>query len=441
MSEGDLSSNLYSFWKRLSSRRYSPSPMWGTYPAQEPMVQHARALFHAQETKDLQLLVTRKVEDLRHFDVAGMERAVAILMYGRSGSQLLASYLDGHDDVIMLPPSGDERPYQFFDRYRSLSLHDKLIAYPVFSTNFLKGDSPTAPAHYYAAVNALLNVYGNRSLEFLESRRAFFQFLHVAYRVALGRRPASPRPLIVWAQHFMNDQLARYLVEDFPQARFIHTVRDPITSFSRLFDRWFTGMDRGFLSAAYVTSHLTRADIAHLGMETRTRAIRFEDLHSSLEKTMRAVADWLGLTFQSSLLNSTLNGVPWTVQRGTISWSGVRPEQAIRDSRNISFTDRGLLFAVLNEDFVAWKYACPTIFRCALVRILTFMLVFLIPMKMEIIGAYTLIKTAPFLRRKAFRYAINGLIQIFICRVAIMSLMAVELFRRLIFGKKALQLL
>ena len=417
--------------------------MWGTYPEQEPMVEHARALFHAEKAKDLQFLATRKIEDIRHFDVAGMERAVAICMYGRSGSQLLASYLDGHNDLIMLPTNGGERIYQFFDRYRSLSLHDKLIAYPVFATHFFDGDFPIAPAHYYAAVNALFNVYGNRSLEFLESRRAFFQLLHVVYCVALGRRPASPRPVIVWALHFLNDQLARHFVEDFPQARFIHTVRDPITSFSRLFDRWFrdVGHQRGFLSAGYVTSHLTRADIAHPGMESRTRAIRFEDLHSSLEKTMRTVADWLGLTFQSSLLDSTLNGVPWTVQRGTISWSGVRPEQAIRDSRNISFTDRGLLFVVLNEDFVAWNYPCPTIFKYPLVRVLTFMLVLLIPMKMEMIEVYTLIKTLPSLRRKAFRYAINGLVQIFICRVAIMSLMAVELFRRLIFGKRVLELL
>src|SRR5690349_1519181 len=103
MSEADLSSNLYRFWKRLTSTRYSPSPMWGTYPEQEAMVKHARALFQAEELKDLQFLVTKKIEDIRRFDVAGMERAVAICMYGRSGSQLLASYLDGHDEIVMLP--------------------------------------------------------------------------------------------------------------------------------------------------------------------------------------------------------------------------------------------------------------------------------------------------------------------------------------------------
>ena len=41
--------------------------------------------------------------------------------------------------------------------------------------------------------------------EFLESRRAFFLFVHIAYELALGRRPASSHPLIVHAQHGMDD--------------------------------------------------------------------------------------------------------------------------------------------------------------------------------------------------------------------------------------------
>src|SRR6185437_13874002 len=187
------------------------------------------------------------------------------------------------------------------------------------------------------------------------------------YHLALGRRPLSSRPLIVYAQHSWNDQLAKQFVEDFPQAQFIHTVRDPITTCGRIFDRWLTG--RGFSSPRYVISHLIRADIPHTGMESRTRAIRFEDLHLDLERTMRAVADWLDLPYRSSMLDSTFNGVTWVVERGTMSWSGINPMQAVRDAKNISFTDSGLLFAVFNEDFVTWDYPCPNIYKHAVVRV------------------------------------------------------------------------
>jgi hypothetical protein len=421
--------------------------MRGIFPAQEPMLQHARALLRTEEAKGLQSLVASKIGDIRHFDVAGMDRAVAIIACGRSGADLVASYLDGHVDVIGLPPLHGDRIYQFFERYQSLSLHDKLICYPVFSadsfySDFFQGTFPIAAADYYSTVKALFEVYRNWPPEFLESRRAFFQFLHVVYCVALGRRPASPHPLIVYPQHAWNDQLARRFVEDFPQARFVHTVRDPIPNCGRSFDYRFnvSGGPERFLTAAYVIWNLTQRDRPHRGMESRTLAIRFEDLHLHLEKTMRALADCLGLLYRSSLLDSTFNGVPWVVMRGTSSWSGARPEQAVRDSRNISFTDKGLLFALLNEGFVAWDYPCPKIFKHALVRVLTCVLVLLIPMKMEVIAARGFIKELPSLRSGGFRYAIKGLVQILICRLTIMSIVAVELCRRIAFGKKVTRL-
>jgi hypothetical protein len=248
--------------------------------------------------------------------------------------------------------------------------------------------------------------------------------------------------LIVYAQHFVDDQLARRFCEDFPQAHFIHMVRDPITNCGRLFDFWYKekpwGADRNFLTAGRVLSHLTRADIPHSGMESCTRTIRFEDLHSHQEKTIRSVADWLGLSFRSSLLDSTFNGVPWVVKREAASWSGSRQAQSIRDLRNLSFTDRGLLFAVLNEDFVAWHYPCPDIFKYALVRVFTCMVILLIPMKIEIISVRNLVKLHPLLRHGGFRQTIHEVAQSLLCRIAIMSLLAVELYRRLIYGRKVL---
>jgi hypothetical protein len=413
----------------------------GTFPAQDQMLQHARGLCRAEEAKDLRSLVASMTENIRHFDLAGMHRAVAICALGSSGSTLLASYLDGHDDVIMLPVVIGDRIYHFFERYHSLSLRDKLVCYRVFSEDFFYYSLPAA--NYYAAVNAFFEVYGNSSLDFLESRRGFFLVLHVVYCVAARRLPANHRPLMVYAQHAWDDQLARRFIEDFPQGRFIHTVRDPITNCSRWFDYRFASSPspiERFLSAGYVIYSLTRRDIPHTGMVTRTLTIRFEDLHLHLEKTMRATADWLGLPYRSSLLESTFNGVPWVVRRGTISWSGARPEQAVRDSRNLSFADQCLLFAVLNEDFVTWNYPCPNIFKHAAVRLVTSMFLLLIPMKMELKSVRTLIGELWSMRRGRFKYAINSLVRLFICRLCIMSFVAIELCRRLAFRKKVLQI-
>jgi hypothetical protein len=441
---GQLSGAFRRFRRQLSpgNAQSSLSATWGQ--AQEPLLQRVRAFFRAEETKDSHSLAASKIEDIRHYDIAGMERVAAICRWGSSGSLLLASYLDGHDDVITLPGNLSGAIYPFFDYYQSLSLHDKLLAYPFVSIDgydhsqyFFQGEHGVAAADYYAAVKALFEVHGNRPREFLESRRAFFQFLHIVYNVALGRRPVSPHPLIVYAQALANDHLARYLVEDFPQARFIHTVRDPISNCGRLFEHDLK--PHGSLAAVYVIARLVIWDKPHSGMASRTRAIRFEDLHLHLEETMAAVAAWLGIPYQPSLLESTINGheFVWRPRTGT-AWSGVRPQKAVRDSRNVSFTDRGLLFAVLHEDFVAWDYTEPKIFRHALVRVLTCMLVLLIPMKIEIITARMVLKLLP---SRRFGYAIKGLLRVCIGRVAIMSLLAVDLYRRLVVGKQVLELL
>jgi len=125
--------------------------MRGPFPAQEPLRRYAHAIFRAEKAKGFQSLVASKTEDIRYFDIAAIERAVAICGLGRSGQLLLASYLDGHDDVITLPTLRADRIYQFFERYWSLSLHDKLIVYPVFAkldffSDFFQGDFPIAAA-------------------------------------------------------------------------------------------------------------------------------------------------------------------------------------------------------------------------------------------------------------------------------------------------------
>jgi hypothetical protein len=186
--------------------------------------------------------------------------------------------------------------------------------------------------------------------------------------------------------------------------------------------------------------NITQRDIPHHGMESCSLAVRFEDLHLQLEKTMRAVADYLGLSYRSSLLESTFNGNAWMVARKGLSWSGARPEQAARDLQYISFTDKCLLFALLNECFVRWGYPCPKVFKHSLVRGLTCVLVVLIPTKMEIVAVRAFIAGILSPRRLGFRYAIKGLFQILICRLTIVSIVAVDMCRRLLFRRRAARL-
>ncbi len=406
----------------------------------EEILLRCGALFRAEQSQDLGGVIAEKLEDLRNYDILAMDRVVAILSWGRSGSVLLASYLDGHDDVMTLPELCGWKLYEFFDRFRSLSLREKLIAYPVYDPTYVRfftGHFAISRAQYYAAVQAILQFYEQWPPEFLESRKAFFLFVHLAYHLALGKRRASAHPLIVHALHAWSDAGASYLVEDFSEAKFVHAVRDPISScdgmFSFIFGPLAANFPRTYTRAPYdALCCLVNTDRPHHGMESRTRAIRFEDLHRDTDGTMHNLCDWLGIPYQPMLLNSTFNGNPWVVKRDGEAWSGPRMEQTQRNSKNLSRKDRALLFALFYENFVDWNYPCPKLFRHAIVRWIVFFSLFLVPTKMEIVAARATLKRRflPSALQGDIWRAVLSLLGIAYCRMAIVLLVARGFGRR-----------
>jgi Sulfotransferase family len=405
----------------------------------EEILLRANTLFRAEQSLDLRENIAEKIQELRHYDILGMDRVAAILMLGRSGSLLLASYFDGHEDVIMLAEDRSQLLYQFFERYQSLSWGDRLLGYAAFDTvypRFFDGDFGISRVEYYAAVQAILEFYAGWPLEFLESRRAFFIFIHIAYTVALGRRPVSARPMIVYAQHVWDNGLASQLVEDFPQAKFIHTIRDPISSCDGVFHYHLQFVERHIQLPFTAVFLLTAGDRPHLGMESRTWTVRFEDLHSDLSETMRALSDWLGLPFRPILVDSTFNGIRWVVTRDGETWSGARLEQAQRHSWDLSRKDRALLFALFYENFIAWNYPCPRALRRPTVRYAVALSLFLVPFKMEVTAARAVFQrlTLPLVRNGNLWRAMKSLLAIGFCRLKIIRLSVSLLFRRRAYG-------
>lgn len=422
----------------------------------EEVLRQANSLFREEQSRDLRSAIAQKLEDLRHYDVLRMDRVLAICCWGRSGSLLLASYLDGHEDVVALPGLYGRYIFQFFDRHSSLSLREKLLAYPAIHqpyTPFFEGDLAISSRQYYATVQAILELYKTVSPEILGSRRAFFIFLHVAYHLALGRPPVNSRSLIVYQQHDWNTKLAENLVADFPLAKFAHSVRDPISVFCRGFNHTFS-LDPDLSPQAPPDAAESRSpwfrpfspltpwldpylyvmnkDLPHQGMESRTRAVRFEDLHRDIAGTMRAVSDWLGLSWRPSLIESTFNGNPWVVTSDRQTLSGQHQEQTQRRSTNVSPADRALLFALFYENFAGWGYPCRKIFGNPLVRCAVFLPLLLLPMKTEIITARALFarRILPSLRRGDIFTATQSILRILFSRLMMISLLMAEFARR-----------
>lgn len=100
-------------------------------------------------------------------------------------------------------------------------------------------------------------------------------------------------------------------------------------------------------------------DRPHRGMESRTRAIRFEDMHLAPEVMMRGLADWIGIPYHPCLLESTWNGAPYVIEIRGVSWCGPNPVNVKHRWKNLNPADRLLIFALLHDNFVAWNYPSP----------------------------------------------------------------------------------
>lgn len=398
----------------------------------------AERLFRAEQFKDLQSLIADKIRDLQHYDVPAMDRVLAILPWGRSGSVLLASYLDGHEDVLTLPEVRGWWLREFYQRHRSWALRDKLIAYPFYRTeytHFFEGDFTISPTEYYAAVQAIIETFEQWPAQFLGSWRAFFLFVHIAYHLALGRRPASSNPLVVYAQHNWDAAFANELVADFPRAKFIHTVRDPVSTCDGSFHFLLSELANRYIQLPYgVLYFLCRTDRPQTGVEGRTRAVRFEDLHGRTAHTVRQLASWVGLSDRPSLLESTFNGIPYVVTSDGVTWTGPRVEQLQRRSRYLSTNDRAVLFALLYEDFAAWNYPCPAIFRYFPVRLLVALALLLVPTKMERVGAREIFKKRllPSVRQGKMAVAVKCVLGIGMVRAKVMSVVSSVVVTRLL---------
>jgi hypothetical protein len=424
------------------------------------------ARVYGAEQEALPALVAHKLELVRQYDVGGMNRAANICHCGGSGSLLLASYLDGHPDIVMLPMLTGTSIYQFFEAYGSLSVWEKLVAYPEYATlkqksdgHFFLKDNPTGDfaigrADYYASIHALYAAYGDMPESWLGTRLRFFQFLHIAYGAASGRRVDNPRPLMVYAQHWFDNALAERFIEDFPLGRFLHTIRDPISGIDSWFDRklemeLYRADYRADLSAQYLDPAVSTSidlisndwDRGHRGMRACTRGVRFEDMHLEPEATMRRVAGWLGIGFEPSLLRSTWNGTPYVVKVRGSAWCGSNPNNAKRRWKNLSWADRLMLFALLHDNFTTWNYPSPMADRSRFTRLCIVALLWLVPMKMELINARKVLElqVLPNLRRGRILFACRAPFFLLKRRLRMMLLIAAQAYARLVASRPVMK--
>ena len=321
-------------------------------------------------------------------------KVVGIQNYGPSGTMLLHSLLDGHPQVLSLPglyPIGIYSGWRTFvdGLSRRMKLDDVLAfllnwARPLYDEQHLElawglgelGEHRDANCcvsledfrcHLAAALHGMgldeiLAAPAEPSATARQARKIALLAVYIAYARCLGLA-IEEKDTVVYPVHSSEIQDLRDLLEDFPELFVIHMIRDPVDGLFSTVNHNRMWLDR-FLSTSLVDPFLAaivqmttdrtplvpRLEPFHSmtpfapAVASRCRAIRLEDLHQAPERTMTAIADWVGLTWNDALLQSTFAGKKWWNRPGLRRVSGFRT--GMSRSEDVTRWDRRRIAAI-----------------------------------------------------------------------------------------------
>jgi len=167
------------------------------------------------------------------------------------------------------------------------------------------------------------------------SKRNVLLAIYGAYNLCLSHDLLATRILFHHAHQF--DELDLFL-QDFPDTSVLVTTRDPRATFVSGIENWRKfSQDHDNERHLYVYIKRILEDSEPCALRSvRYAAVRLEDLLR--EDTMRAIADWLGVSFRPSMLESTWGGLHWYGDR--LSDDSLKPVGWTPDRTNNNWRER-----------------------------------------------------------------------------------------------------
>jgi hypothetical protein len=271
-----------------------------------------------------------------------LNQPIFLLGAHKSGTSLLRSLLDGHPDLFVLP--FETHFLQLANIWVDYCLRravppvrtiaETKEAYMQLVEQYNTASDPTADARLTGRFDL------DRFRRALDSPADTMAELFAVYAGAVhaslyGESFSDARRVVEKSTE--NAELALDLKRLFPDTKFIHIVRNPYANVVAIrrhhsetskrvnFKNRFPVLITNLPALKNSFYHLYRN--RRLFDETEYMIIRYEDLITEPEETLRAVTHFLQITFSDSLLQPTSMGQPWqgNSSRG-LSYSGISSE-------------------------------------------------------------------------------------------------------------------
>ena len=307
--------------------------------------------------------------DILNKKIEKMSNIVALIKNsGRTGSIFLHSLIDGHPEVMTIPGvylKGFFHPEVWSKLYAgnkdsnwrvSLVMNFFSIYDALFDANSIL-DVPGTPMNnmpgYASGLNTLgedkniaLKIdkekFGQYIITYLEdfdemTRSTFFKLIHLAYDSTIKK---NTNPSIIF-YHIHNPTFVEsaQFIKDFPSARFLQIIRDPIQALESWCNihkrKKFIKASKEYNDAnlylnkfSTVLNHFSNPMINY-GKETAV--IKLEDLKLETEDTLGKLSKWLKIEYNQSLKNPSFQGhYYWGISKTTPDVKGFSKESINR---------------------------------------------------------------------------------------------------------------
>jgi tetratricopeptide (TPR) repeat protein len=302
-----------------------------------------------------------------HQRIIGSDKIVSLVHFGRSGSGLLHSLIDGHPEVSTLPSI-------YFSEFFSPSTWGNIIAggwseivdrfittyevlFDASAQNPIETKSKKTNA-YMGQKEGMSNV-GEQRDEVLvvdkvlfrdELRRlisvcghldtfTFFQLVHMAYDKSLNDH--NHKHLVFYHIHNPDTFAQLNFVQAAPNANWVMMVREPLQACEAWIRHDFQNNEYTFILAKIITMLFEIDNIIYY--KQRSVGVRLEDLKEFPRKTIPALCDWMGIEETESLYEMTAQGKKWWGDRDSPDYlkDGMEPfgKTSIRRKVGSVFTE------------------------------------------------------------------------------------------------------
>lgn len=253
-----------------------------------------------------------------------MEFQAPVFLLGshKSGTSLLRSLLDGADGLFIVPVETHFIQFSgFWVDYALRAAQPWTFDFDKAVDNYIQhiqlsntarvttSDSVLTGRWDVDGFEAHMRTTGRKRWKEAGYRGLFDAYIEAIHVSLFGGPPQINRFV---EKSVENAEYAPFLAQLYPEARFIHIVRNPYATLVAL--RNYIGRGRyPFLGSALraMKSGYYYAYKNPLLLSDRYLTIRYEDLVANPEEAMEAIARFVGIEFTDTLLTPTNMGEPW----------------------------------------------------------------------------------------------------------------------------------